>query len=96
MKDGTLNRLYVIGYDENLEDQNSDEAPVEIYFGLVDTCHDLKDIKDDISSLFTSIEIVIEIKDESCDYYSRVMRFIKLFTEERVWHDNTIQKRVIY
>ena len=33
MKDGTLNRLYVIGYDENLEDQNSDEAPVEIYFG---------------------------------------------------------------
>ena len=85
--------LWSFSYDENIEDQNSDEAPVKIYFYLVDTCHEWKNIKDDISFLYTLIKIVIGIKDESCDYYSRVMRFIKLYTEVRVWHDNIIQKR---
>ena len=85
-----LQALWSFGDDENLEDQISDEAPVDIYFALADTCHVWKNLEQDISSLYTPIEIIIGIKDDIG--YSRVMRFIKLYPEGGVWHDNTIKK----
>ena len=81
--------LWSFGDDENLEDQISDEAPVDIYFALEDTCHVWKNLDQNITSLYTPIEIVIGITGEKTDY-SRVMRFIKLYPETGVWHDNTI------
>ena len=81
--------LWSFGDDENLEDQISDEAPVDIYFALADTCHVWKDLDQKISSLYTPIEIIVGITGEETDY-SRVMRFIKLYPETGVWHDNTI------
>ena len=78
------------GDDENLEDQISDDAPVDIYFGLSDTCHYWTNLKQTITSLYTPIEIIIGITAPSTDTtdYSRVMRFIKLFPEGGVWQDN--------
>ena len=86
--------LWSFGDDENLEDQISDEAPVDIYFALADTCHVWKNLTQDITSLYTPIEIVIGIKSETNDY-SRVMRFIKLYPETGVWHDNLDANRFI-
>ena len=83
--------LWSFGDDENLEDQISDEAPVDIYFALVDTCHVWKNTEQNISSLYTPIEVIVGIKGDSDEYY-RVMRFIKLYPETGVWHDNTINK----
>ena len=81
--------LWSFGDDENLEDQISDEAPVDVYFALIDTCHVWKNLNQNIKSLYTPIEIVIGITGTSTDY-SRVMRFIKLYPETGVWHDNTL------
>jgi hypothetical protein len=75
------------GDDENLEDQISDQAPVDVYFGLSDTCHYWTNLQTTITSLYTPIEIIIGITDENRDY-RRVMRFIKLFPEGGVWQDN--------
>ena len=83
--------VWSFGNDENLEDQISDEAPVNIYFALADTCHKWKNVEQNISSLYTPIEIILGIKDDQDNYY-RVMRFIKLYPETGVWHDNTINK----
>ena len=79
------------GDEENLEDQISDDSPVEIYFGLADTCHQWKNLSQTISSLYTPIEIILGFYDDT-GIYSRVMRFIKLFPEGGVWHDNTIKE----
>ena len=79
------------GDDENLEDQISDEAPVSIFFGLADTCHYWTRLNQTIYSLYTPIEIIIGITGETKPY-SRVMRFIKLFPEGGVWHDNIIDE----
>ena len=86
----TTKALWSFGDEENLEDQISDEAPVDIYFALADTCHVWKNLDKNIDSVYTPIEIVVGIKDETG--YSRVMRFIKLYPEGGVWHDNTISK----
>ena len=87
-----LNRAeWAFGDDETLEDQISDESPVSIYFGLADTCHYWRNLNKNITSLYTPIEIIIGITGDSIDY-SRVMRFIKLFPEGGVWHDNTISE----
>ena len=85
----TEKSLWSFGDDENLEDQISDEAPVDIYFALADTCHVWKDLNQNITSLYTPIEIIVGITGRKTDY-SRVMRFIKLYPETGVWHDNTI------
>ena len=87
----TTKALWSFGSDENLEDQISDEAPVEVYFALADTCHVWKNVDQNIKSLYTPIEIIIGITGETTDY-SRVMRFIKLYPEGGVWHDNTIDE----
>ena len=86
--DDSLNKAeWSFGDDENLEDQISDESPVDIYFGLSDTCHYWTKLNQTITSLYTPIEIIIGITGENTDY-SRVMRFIKLFPEGGVWQDN--------
>ena len=79
------------GDDESLIDQISDEAPVDIYFGFADTCHYWRNLEQTIYSLYTPIEIIIGITGETTKY-SRVMRFIKLYPEAGVWHDNTIDE----
>ena len=80
---------WAFGDDETLEDQISDESPVDIYFGLADTCHHWTNLDQNITSLYTPIEIIIGITGETSGY-SRVMRFVKLFPEGGVWHDNTL------
>ena len=80
---------WAFGDDEILVDQISDESPVDIYFGFLDTCHQWKNLDQTITSLYTPIEIIIGITGETTDY-SRIMRFIKLFPEGGVWHDNTV------
>ena len=82
---------WAFGDDETLKDQISDDSPVDIYFGFADTCHYWTKLDQTITSLYTPIEIIIGITGESIDY-SRVMRFIKLFPEGGVWHDNTISE----
>ena len=77
------------GDDENLEDQISDQSPVEIYFGFADTCHYWTNLEQKITSLYTPIEIILGVTGPH-DEYLRVMRFIKLFPEGGVWHDNTV------
>ena len=85
------NALWSFGDDDDLEDQISDDAPVDIYFALADTCHKWKNLDQEIKSLYTPIEIIIGVKDETYGY-ARVMRFIKLYPETGVWHDNTIDE----
>ena len=80
---------WAFGDDETLEDQISDDSPVDVYFGLADTCHHWTKLDQKITSLYTPIEIIIGITGETSGY-SRVMRFVKLFPEGGVWHDNTI------
>ena len=80
---------WAFGDDETLEDQISDDSPVDVYFGLADTCHHWTKLDQTITSLYTPIEIIIGVTGETSGY-SRVMRFVKLFPEGGVWHDNTI------
>ena len=82
---------WYFGDEENLEDQISDDSPVEVYFGLSDACHHWKNLDQTISSLYTPIEIILGIKKDDANY-SIVMRFIKLFPEGGVWHDNIINE----
>ena len=84
------NGEWSFGDEENLEDQISDDSPVEIYFGLSDTCHHWRNLSQTINSLYTPIEIIVGFYDNT-RIYSRVMRFIKLFPEGGVWHDNIIK-----
>lgn len=80
------------GTDELVKEQISDGSPVEVYFGLADSCHKYQKLDQKITSVYTPIEIIIGVKWESLNNsigprYARVMRFIKLFPEGGVFHD---------
>ena len=80
------------GDDETLEDRIGDSSPEYIYFGFADTCHHWNNTEQKIYSLYTPIEIIIGITGEDGTGYSRVMRFIKLYPEGGVWHDNIVNE----
>ena len=79
---------------------NNEKSPIEINFAFADSCHMFKNLDKNISSVYTSLEIIFGlIKDDIPDLkkrYLRVMRLIKLFPEGGVWNDNSKATGVFY
>ena len=79
---------------------NNDKSPIEINFAFADSCHMFKNLDKNISSVYTSLEIIFGImKDDIPNLnkrYLRVMRLIKLFPEGGVWNDNSRATGVFY